>query len=141
MCSFKTKFEKLHHCLTMIFFFYKFYDCFSDAGYIAFTVAANRLSVFMEDPLTSDFMEGFVFYLCNHFLYIQNNSRRWLGVYRFFIMLQTRNNKFNQIISPLNNIITHIHVSTNIDNTHTLHRQSQLDNTIQLTYDNIHLLI
>ena len=40
-------------------FFYKFYD-FSDAGYIAFTVAANRLSVFMEDPLTSDSMEGFV---------------------------------------------------------------------------------
>ncbi|XP_078309340.1 uncharacterized protein LOC144617802 isoform X2 [Crassostrea virginica] len=29
-----------------------------DAGYIAFTVAANRLSVFMEDPLTSDSMEG-----------------------------------------------------------------------------------
>ena len=38
----------------------KFSDCFSDAGYIAFTIAANRLGVFMEDPLTSDFMEGFV---------------------------------------------------------------------------------
>ena len=37
-----------------------FYDCFSDAGYIAFTVAANRLRVFMEDLLTSVFIEGFV---------------------------------------------------------------------------------
>ncbi|XP_078331512.1 uncharacterized protein LOC111130574 [Crassostrea virginica] len=29
----------------------------SDAGYITFRVAANRLGVFMEDPLTSDFIE------------------------------------------------------------------------------------
>ena len=74
---------KLRHRLTMIYFD-KFYDCFSDAGYIAFTFAASRLGVFMEDPLISDFMEGFVFYLCNHIWYI-NNSRRWLGVNRFLL--------------------------------------------------------
>ena len=39
---------------------------FLDAGYIAFTVPANRLGVFMEDLLASYFIEGFVsFYLFN----------------------------------------------------------------------------
>ena len=36
------------------------------------------------------------------------------------------------------NYFTIKHVNTNIDNTCTLHRHSQLDNTIQLTYHNIH---
>ena len=35
-------------------------DYFSDAGFITFRVTANRLGVFMEDPLTSDFIERFV---------------------------------------------------------------------------------
>ena len=44
---------------------YKCSDCFSDVGYIAFTVEANRLGVFMEDLLTSNFIEGFVFRFTN----------------------------------------------------------------------------
>ena len=32
-------------------YFPKFYDCFSDAGYLTFRVAVSRLGVFMEDPL------------------------------------------------------------------------------------------
>ena len=32
-------------------YFPKFYDCFSDAGYLTFRVAVRRLGVFMEDPM------------------------------------------------------------------------------------------
>ena len=43
----------------MIFIFTNSMTVFSDAGYIAFSVPANRLGVFMKDPLPSDFIEGF----------------------------------------------------------------------------------
>ena len=32
-------------------YFHKFYDCFSDAGYLTFRVAVRRLFGFLEDPL------------------------------------------------------------------------------------------
>ena len=46
--------------MLLFFFFYKFSDCFSDAGYIKFRITVNRLGVFIEDPMTSDFIERFV---------------------------------------------------------------------------------
>ena len=45
-------------CITIILssYFPKFYDCFSDAGYLTFRVAVSRLGVFMEDPLWGLFL-------------------------------------------------------------------------------------
>ena len=73
-------------------------------------------------------------YLCNRSWYWNKSLK--IG---FFIVLQTRNNKFNQYISPQNNTITH--VNTNIDKTCTLHKHSQLDNSIQFTYHNIQVFV
>lgn len=57
--------------------------------------------------------------------------RRWFGVCRFLIVLQTRNTTINSIklFLPKN---TKTQISTNIDNTCTIHRRSHLNNTISL---------
>ena len=67
----KTEFEKLRHCwFNNYIFFYKLSDYFSDAGYIACIVAANRLGVFTNDLLIFEFVEWFAYFTDKRCLYL-----------------------------------------------------------------------